>query len=73
MLPSFLVTDSMCMDPTDRKRYILDKVKEVYGNNGILADFGLSIDCDMVSWDAGRPSTDKFQRRDIKNYSYSLR
>ena len=43
----------MCMDPIDRKRYVEEKVHEVFTANEVLTEFGLGIDMNMSQWDAG--------------------
>lgn len=52
----FLLLDSMCMDPSDRKQYLQEKVDEIFSQNEILQEFGLDMDTSMARWHAGNSS-----------------
>lgn len=53
MLFVYVSTDSMCLEPQERKNYIEAKVQEVFEANHFLTEWGLEIDTKMTEWDAG--------------------
>lgn len=60
------LADSMCTDPVDRKRYIQQKVQEVFPGNELLREFGLTLDTEMSRWQAERLNTPVLQNRQAR-------